>query len=417
MIVPALQSGEPKAVHEAFTPTQPCHGHAALVGRQREIETIHQGLTEDKAHIVLYADRGWGKTSLANIVVENLRSKGLVVARTQAEAGSTFDTVARGLVRTLPISLLTTPVRFDTTEGCEAALPATAAGPDDVVTLMSRLRLDSLICVVDEFDRVTDPQSRTMLADTIKQLSDRRIPLLFMIIGVSGSLEQLLGQHPSIQRNVIGVGLPLLSDDDIGRIIKKGAAEAQLTIPGGLVSSIAATSRGLPYVAHLLGLRTAQAAVRRRAPAIERKDLMTALTRLASETPPRIVGLYEDVTAGEQDRVMVSALKDIANSVQDRWGRMQVVGAGADGVVVGGARVPKSCFLTLVETGVLRSSDGKPNHVSFSERTLLHYILVKTAEQEQLTGSPPTELGERTGRQPASSGDRPLIPLAPATSI
>ncbi len=248
VIVAAVRAGATIPPHEAFTPTQPRNHRTVLVGREDEVETIVQSLTEDRAHVVLYADRGWGKTSLANVAVETLRRRGIVVARHQCEAGSTFDGIVRGLVRALPGSLVTAPLRADPLEGCEAALPARSVCPEDVLALLPRLRPGLLICVVDEFDRVADPQTRTMFADAIKQLSDRGVALRFMIIGVSSNLEQLLGQHPSIQRNLVAVGLPLLSDGDVRAIIEKGAAEAGLTFPGGLVTWVAAMSRGMPYM-------------------------------------------------------------------------------------------------------------------------------------------------------------------------
>jgi hypothetical protein len=174
--------------NEAFTPTQPRTGRGGLIGRQQEIETVLQTLLEDKAHLVLYSERGRGKTSLSNVVVDRLKRKGLMVVRYQCEASTTFDSFMRGLLRRLPESLLVSPVRPEKLEGCEAVLPASPLRPDDVVTLLPRLRLASLICVVDELDRIVDPETRTMLADTIKQLSDRSVPLLFLLIGVSDNL-------------------------------------------------------------------------------------------------------------------------------------------------------------------------------------------------------------------------------------
>ena len=402
IIVAASSPAASVAAHEAFTPTQPCSRRAALIGRERELDIIVQSLSEDRAHVVLYSDRGWGKTSVAAAVVEILRQKGLVVARTQCEAGSTFDGIIRGLIRTLPSSLVTAPICPDALEGCEAALPARPVCPEDVVTLLLRLRVRAMVCVIDEFDRVSDLRSRTMLADTIKQLSDRGVPLLFMIIGVSGSLEQLIGQHPSIQRNLVSLGLSLLSDAAIAEIIVSGAARAGLTFPANLIAAIVAISRGMPYFAQLLGLRTAQAAARRGASSIGNQDLQAALSRLSTETPPRVARLYDELTSSGRNDTMTSALRDVGQCVQDRWGRMVVVETAGDTVLVGGRRVDKSCLLSLRETGVLRPADDLPDQVAFSDRSLLYHILVKAAERDGAERSP-SDPGGRNERQLAVS--------------
>ncbi len=197
IIVPSRDDRKQLRPSEVFTPTQPRVGREALIGRQEEIEIIVQALIEDKAHVVLYSERGRGKTSLANIIIEGLRRSGLIVAQRSCEASSTFDSIMRGLARSLPATLLATPLRAEECQGCEAALPRAPLRPADVVDLQPRLSVGLLICVIDEFDRVQDAATRTLLADTIKQVSDRGLPLLFMIIGVSDSLEQILGQHPS----------------------------------------------------------------------------------------------------------------------------------------------------------------------------------------------------------------------------
>ena len=210
---------------EAFTPTQPKTGRRRLIGRQAELERIMQALNEDRAHVVLYSERGRGKTSLSNLAVQSLRRSGVIVARHTCEAGTTFDSLMRGLARDLPPALLAARTGVGG-EGCEAALPDGELRPRDVAALPGRLACRGLVCLIDEFDRVVDPLTRTRLADTIKLLSDRDAPLLFLIVGVSENLEQILGQHPSIQRSVVGLHLPLLTDRDVAQLITKGGREA-----------------------------------------------------------------------------------------------------------------------------------------------------------------------------------------------
>ena len=350
-----------------------------MVGRTHEIDTILQSLLEDKAHVVLYSERGRGKTSLSNVVIDRLKRKGHIVVRYQCEASTTFDSFMRGLARRLPESLLMSPLRTDSLEGCEAALPASSLRPDDVVTLLSRLRLGSLVCVLDELDRIVDPDTRTMLADTIKQLSDRGVPLLFMLIGVSDSLEQLLGQHPSIQRALVALPLPLLSDDEISDIVEKGAKEAGLTFPADLVSAVVKISRGMPYLAHVLGLRIAQAAARRNTTVVKPIDFVSALERLVWQAPSDVLRHYDDLTANGQDEAAGWALRVIATCAQDPWGSIRLVEIPGEKVLLGGQRVSWAAWLKLCEYGVVRRCLGDPGSVVVTDRALVQHVQVKEA--------------------------------------
>ena len=376
--VAAVRPAEPRRAGEVYTPTQPRTTRSMFIGRQREIETIVQALVEDRAHVVLYSERGRGKTSLANIIVEASRRSGLIVARAQCDAASTFDSLMRALLRSLPASLMQgSGVQASGSEGCEGVLPAGPVRPDDVAATMPKLRVRSLICVVDEFDRVLDLASRTLLADTIKQASDRGLPLLFMVIGVSDSLEQLIGQHPSINRNVVAVPLPLMSDENIAAVIETGAREAGLDFPAPLVARVADLSRGMPHAAHLLGLRVAQAAARRTSRRIEERDFDVAIERLVGETPHPVVQEYDDLVSGGTDAEMEAALAAVVRCRQDSWGHIPFT-VERDGVVAGGVGISRRCWARLREAGVLRACEGKAGHLAFGNRAFTQYVLLRS---------------------------------------
>jgi hypothetical protein len=377
-IVPAWENAAPLRANEVFTPTKPRVGRKALIGRQEEIETIVQALTEDKAHVVLYSERGRGKTSLSNIIVEGLRRSGLIVAQHSCEAGSTFDSIIHGLARSLPETLLATPVRAEKCEGCEAALPAGPLRPADIVSLLPRLSVKSLTCVIDEFDRVVDSSTRTRLADTIKQLSDRGLPLVFMVVGVSESLEEILGQHPSIQRNLVSVHLPLLSTENIMGLVEKGSRAAGLSYSPELVEMIALVAGGMPYVAQLLGLRVAQIAARRGSTGVGIEALKAAAQRMIREMPPQTLARLTEITASGEDADLLAALRRVATASNDVWGHMSVGEAGKDGVIVGGMRIDRPSWLAMHECGVLEPSPARPGFASFADRGLRQYILLQS---------------------------------------
>jgi hypothetical protein len=383
---------------DAFTPTRPRQGRR-MIGRQKELERILRAILEEQAHVVLYSERGRGKTSLCNLVVESLRRAGVIVARHTCEAGTSFDSLLRGLARDLPVALLATSVSaVEGTEGCEAALPLTNLRPRDVVALPSRLTCRGLVCVVDEFDRIEDAGARTLLADSIKQLSDQGIPLAFMIVGVSENLEQILGQHPSIQRALVSVNLPLLPDADIADLILRGAYDMGLQVQPSVVTRVTEQARGMPYVAQLMGLRLAQCATSSGSinasgqPVIGDTEFDIVVQRMIEETPPRVLALHAAMTSNGRDAEMESVLHRIATARQDHWGRLQIAGTADGGLVIEGMRVSPGCWQRLDAAGLLQPSDAGPGHVTFGQRGLMHYVLLLAARDGlQLTPEPDIE--------------------------
>ncbi len=398
---------------EAFTPTQPKTGRHRLIGRERELERILQTLQEDRAHVVLYSERGRGKTSLANRVVEALRRSGTIVARHTCEAGTTFDDLMRGLMRDLPQSLLAARAvpglpGDRTEEGCAPALPPGPLRPLDIVTLPQRLDCRFLVCVVDEFDRVEDPGTRTRLADLIKQLSDRAAPLLFLIVGVSDNLDQILGQHPSIQRAVLGVHLPLFSDRDVAMLIARGETDAGIGFPASVVARITVLARGMPYMAQLLGLRLAQAAKARGDATVLEADFNEAVGRLIEDAGPRVVALYAALTSHGRDAEMALALRRIASAPQDPWGRLAVAQAADGSATVGGRQISAPCWERLKQAHLLQPAVHGSDLFVFAERGLMHHALLLAARDAAGSDAPPGLLTDVAG-EPRPVSARPRL--------
>lgn len=366
---------------QVFTPTQPKPGGRQVTGRQAELQRILQALGEDRAHVVLYSERGRGKTSLSNMVIEQLRKSGLIVGRYTCDAGSDFDSIMRGLMRDLPTSLLAGVAEGGHGEGCEPALPDRTLRPGDMLALPGRLACRGLVCLVDEFDRVTDAVTRTQLADTIKQLSDRDAPVLFLVVGVSQNLDEILGQHPSIQRSVLGVHLPLFTDRDVVQLITKGGRESGFAFEPSAVARIIVLSRGMPYMAQLLGLRLTQAAAARGSRQVEENDLDTAVTRMVGDANPSVLALYATLTDRGRNTEMVHALRRIATAQQDQWGRMEVTPLGEVRVLIGGRRVAAEAWQRLVSAGVLIPVGNATDLYVFAERTLMHHVLLLAARE------------------------------------
>ncbi len=234
-------------VAQAFSPHAPVDDGQLFGDRPDQVGVCIDALFQRGLHIALYGERGVGKTSLAVMlptIILRVNRPSLNAVRVNCNTEDTFRSVWRKVFRELKIE-----IDEDELEKLE---------PEDVRYRLQQLDPRTLI-VIDELDRMDDDASLSLLADTIKTLSDHSVRATLMLVGVADSLVNLLGEHESIVRALVQVPMPRMSSSELGSIIDRGAARAELTVAPETRSRIVVLSEGLPHYSHLL----AQAACRR----------------------------------------------------------------------------------------------------------------------------------------------------------
>ena len=266
----ASRSGSVRAralqhLREAFTPTQPKQSVKLFAGRRRELARIVSAIEEWKAHVVIYGERGYGKSSLANVVVEIARQGGITVLTAACSSEITFQEMFRNFLKELPL-----PYRGIASGGTNAArregnfaslLPDGEFGATELTEALRHLTDRHVIFRIDEFDRIRSIEFKNQLAEAIKNLSDSGARVTFLIVGVAEDLDELLGQHPSIQRNVVGIHLSLMSEAELTKLIKAGERAADIQFEDEVRARIIALAQGLPYQAQLLALHCGAVAI------------------------------------------------------------------------------------------------------------------------------------------------------------
>lgn len=366
-----------RTLREAFTPMRPQRNAKRFVGRQAQLARVLQVIGEERGHVVIYAERGRGKTSLANLVADAADTAGHLVARYACTAESDFDAIVRGLVRDLPGRAVPALLpRGGVLGDYEHALPPGRLQPLDIAALAGRLMGD-LVFLIDEFDRVLDEATRTRLADTIKHISDRGAPISFVLVGVSDSIDELLGRHRSIQRNVVGVPLPLLSDAEVEELVERGSQEVGLLFSPAVRGGIARLARGVPYVAQLLAFRATRAALKREAPAVSGRDLRAAIAHVVAEADPRTVALYEELTGGRRGGAIRALLQAVASGPHNEFGQFEVWTLQDGSLRMAGAPADPGLWGQLRDAGAVRACRGGPGLFTFGEATFGHYVLMR----------------------------------------
>ncbi len=255
-------------VSQAFTPAAPVDDYSLFAGRFDQITSCMDAFAQRGLHIAVYGERGVGKTSLANVLPAIINAPEIPqigAVRVDCNTNDTYATIWRKVFREL-----------DRQSPISGQIPDGITDPEEIRFLLGDLGRAALI-VLDELDRVEDDEALSMLADTVKTLSDHSTRVTLMFVGVAASVEHLLGEHESIVRNVRQIPMLRMSRDELETLLDKGFGQIEgLTITDAAKNRIIYAAEGLPHFAHLLGLGAGHQAVADDRSAVERYDVERA---------------------------------------------------------------------------------------------------------------------------------------------
>jgi AAA domain len=255
-------------VSQAFTPAAPVDDYTLFAGRLDQVSSCMDAFAQKGLHIAVYGERGVGKTSLANVLPAIIKAADipqLGAVRVNCNTNDSYAAIWRKVLRELGVQSATLD-----------DIPATVTDPEEIRFYLRNLERNTLI-VLDELDRVEDDDALSLLADTVKTLSDHGTRATLMFVGVASSVEHLLGEHESIIRNVRQVPMQRMSRDEIDALLDKGFGQIEgVTVTQDAKDRIIFAAEGLPHFAHLLGLGAAQRAVADDRYGVGRRDVERA---------------------------------------------------------------------------------------------------------------------------------------------
>jgi Cdc6-like AAA superfamily ATPase len=252
------------AVARAFTPGAPVDRLDMLAGRMAQLTDVVSAVAMKGQHVGLYGERGVGKTSLATVLAEY------------------FSDASRSELQSVVVNCSTDDRYATLWQNVFTELGVVADddsfSPEGVRRELQALELPALV-VLDELDRLEDDDALTALADTIKTLSDHAVPSTLVLVGVAGSIGELVGEHASIVRALVQIEMPRMTMAELGEILTKGCARAGLRASPEAIHDIAALSEGLPHYTHLLGLHAGQRAIQEDRTDVTAGDVQNAIPK------------------------------------------------------------------------------------------------------------------------------------------
>ncbi|MEO8723323.1 MAG: AAA family ATPase [Sphingobium sp.] len=299
-------------LREAFTPSQPVSDTRKFAGRKELLRTLIRSIEDQQLHVVLYGDRGIGKTSLLHVLEELSRKARYIVRYTSCGEGSDFSDVFRAIASDIPLLF---HADYDPTADAieqggtlSKLLPTGMLSVSQVSEMFSKVSGTRILIILDEFDRTDFEKFRRPVAELIKNLSDRSIRVQLVIAGVASNLTELIAHIPSIRRNIIGLPLPIMEKNEVRELIKIGEAVSGLKFAAEALEDITMVASGSPYLASLLGQHAGLIAAERGATEVAAQDVSLAVDRTLYEVKlrvsPQSLFFIESLTALHADEHM-----------------------------------------------------------------------------------------------------------------
>jgi Cdc6-like AAA superfamily ATPase len=306
-------------INSAFTPNAPIDNRSLFAGRKKQVEKLISAIFQKGSHAVLFGERGVGKSSLARTIFDFLvlafdDASGYHHALLNSAEAMSFEDIWRAIFKQLT---------FEQPDGETTTLDqALAENPNsESVREVFQLINDPTIIIIDEFDRIEDSRIRVKMADTIKTLSDNAIRTTLVLVGVADSVDELIGEHQSIERAIKQVPMPRMSKGELVEIVDNGMANCLgLSIQSEARERMADLAQGLPSYTHLLARESALNAVRNDQVHVTMQDLEAGIRESVDGQLGTTLTLYTKATTAARGIYFKPVLLACALAAKDEKG-------------------------------------------------------------------------------------------------
>lgn len=314
-----------RAVRGAFSPTAPISQRDLFAGRTQQMWQVIEGVDEPGQHLILFGERGVGKTSLASVSTQLVGNESISV-KVNCHSGDTFDDIWRRIFSEITYLEQRPGTGFQTPPSQVMKTVADGLGEvvasDDVQRLLRMLTSNGqrAVIFIDEFDTVGNREVQRQFADCIKALSDQVVPATIVLVGVAESVEQLILEHASVERALVQINMPRMSEDELAQIVQNGLSSVSMGIDNEALEHITGLSQGLPHYTHLLAQHAALSAFDEGSAMVTQSHVNEAMNEAVSRSQESIAQQYYNATYSARENLYKQVLLACACARSDDRG-------------------------------------------------------------------------------------------------
>lgn len=370
-------------LRNTFTPAQPVVDPQMFAGRRDILETLIRAVEDQRSHVVIYGERGAGKTSLLRMLSRAAEEAKYIVVYFSCGATSDFTETFRAVASEIPLLYHSSisPISSESEVG-DSLLDLLGPGkltPRLFGDASAKLVGTRVIVVLDEFDRAESAEFRRDVAELIKTLSDVSARLQLVIGGVASDLVDLMEHIPSIRRSVAAFRVPAMGDDEVAALVENGSKMSGVKFDSDATQLIVSAARGSPYLTSLLCHVSGMLALDAGRIRVEFRDIVRALDDVIEDFRRRI------------PQKLAVQLDQAAQGVKSARQSPEGDSEGGAMASAGNANISARVLETLEKKGAL--SGVKPAAYALMIDSVTPYLQLKGAREDILeAGSPPQPL-------------------------
>ncbi|MDD5655988.1 MAG: ATP-binding protein [Elusimicrobia bacterium] len=288
-----------------FNPDSPIRVPELFAGRMEQItELLKVVFHAGGRHVIVYGERGVGKTSLVTILPKKATAaeKHIQHWMISCTSGDNFTSLWKNIL---------SEIVTENEDGSQTTLAEQIN--DQTVTpyliqqqLQSISQSSTIVLTFDEFDKVDDAETRRKFAETIKLLSDRGNQVVIILVGIADSVTELIGEHESVERNLSQVMMPRMNATEAKEILTTNGlnklSKGGMGIEETAIERIIKISQGFPNYIHALGLNAGLAAVSALRRNVTSKDVDEALKKPIGQMHQTLLSAYDKATTSRKKR-------------------------------------------------------------------------------------------------------------------
>ena len=382
--------GARNRVRDAFSPSLPITNPRLLAGRGEALQTLIRAIEDLRLHVIIYGERGIGKTSLLQILKQLATEAKYQVVYHSCGEDARFPEMFRAIAGEIPLLYHQgfNPAGEDMRRGGSlgSLLPTGDFNVSQLSDTFAQLSNTRVLIMLDEFDRSPPGLFRRNIAQLIKNLSDRSVRVQLVISGVAGNLAELIEHIPSIRRNILGYRVPELAPGEVRQMVTIGEEISGLIFDPDASEDIITMANGSPYLASLLSQYASFGTLGREAQIVTPVDVRHAVDQVAEEL---------------RARLSEPALEAADHAIADGWAptlhtlanlSMHAMGT-LDAEKIDGA-FPDGGFMPIAEELASRyhlleaAPEERADRYRFREEGISSYLWLRLAEPPVREGEP-----------------------------